>query len=108
MYVVPTPFALASNAAHFFTLILPTSSPSDDSFEAIGELTRTEAAEVVVGYRFDLRTNELMPEKISNPNAGREHRFRAWRLKGESRPRRVEINHVTSERGLAEGERDEE
>lgn len=108
MYVVPTPFALASNLAHFFTLILPASSAPDDGFELIGELVRTEAAEVVVGYRFDLRTNELMPEKIPNPNAGREHRFRAWRLEGEKGARQVELNRVAPEPGLAEVERDEE
>ena len=31
---------------------------------------------------FDLKTNELRPAKVANPGAGREHRFRAWRLKG--------------------------
>ena len=101
-------FALGSNLVHFFTLILPTSSTPDDGFESIGELTRAEAEVVVVGYRFDLRTNELLPEKIPNPNAGREDRFHAWRLKGENGPRQVGFNRVTPEIGLAEVERDEE
>ena len=48
----------------------------------VGELRRREAAELIVGYSFDLQTNELLPKKVPNPGAGREHVFRAWRLKG--------------------------
>ena len=48
----------------------------------MGELRRREAAELIVGYSFDLQTNELIPKKVPNPGAGREHVFRAWRLKG--------------------------
>jgi hypothetical protein len=107
MYVVPTPFALASNLAHFFTLITPGNLNAPDGFEAIGELVRTEAAELVVGYNFDLRTNELLPEKIPNPNAGREHRFRAWRIANEEGAREVTLNVVMPDI-LAEAEIDDE
>jgi hypothetical protein len=43
---------------------------------------RKEANELTVGYSFDLRTNAIVPEKVANPGAGREHSFRAWRLAG--------------------------
>lgn len=91
MYVVPTPFALASNLAHFFTLIMPAGDTPGSDFEMIGELVRVETANLVVAYRFDLRTNDLTPDMIPNPDAGREHRFRAWRLKGEAGQRHVEM-----------------
>lgn len=91
MYVVPTPFALAANLAHYFTLILPGEVTPADGYEPIGELVRIEAAELVIAYKFDLRTNELVPERVPNPDAGRPHTFRAWRLAGEAGERRVEM-----------------
>jgi hypothetical protein len=91
MYVVPTPFAIARNLAHFFTLIMPAEENPGDDFEMIGELVRVEAANIVVAYRFDLRTNDLTPDTIPNPFAGRAHSFRAWRAKGEAGDRRVEL-----------------
>jgi hypothetical protein len=57
----------------------------------IGDLVRVETSNLVVAYRFDLRTNDLAPDTIPNPHAGREHRFRAWRPKGEAGARRVEM-----------------
>lgn len=91
MYVVPTPFALARNLAHFYTLIMPATETPGDDFEMIGELVRVETAHLVVAYRFDLRTNDLTPDTIPNPHAGREHHFRAWRPRGEAGDRRVEM-----------------
>jgi len=37
---------------------------------------------MVIGYTYDLRTNELTADLASNPSAGKEHRFGAYRLKG--------------------------
>lgn len=91
MYVVPTPFAIVRNLAHFFTLIMPAQDNPGPGFEMIGELVRVETANLVVAYRFDLRTNDLSPDTIPNPNAGREHGFRAWRVVGEAGDRRVEL-----------------
>jgi hypothetical protein len=91
MYVVPTPFALVTNVAHHFTWILPSENDPTEGFETIGSLVRTEAAQLVVSYKFDLRTSELIPRLIPNPSAGREHSFRAWRLTGEPGTRQVEI-----------------
>lgn len=95
MYVAPTPFALAAGTAHHQTLIMPASmTPPGRDFEPVGELVRKEVDEIVCAYAFDLRTNQLMTQTIPNPNAGREHRFIAYRLSGEPtspvslRPRR--------------------
>lgn len=80
MYVVPTPFHLVNGAANRRTLILPEGHEPGEDFVKVGGLVRHEAAAVVVGYTFNLQTNELTPETIPNPHAGREHRFCAWRL----------------------------
>jgi len=82
MYVVPTPFRLVEGVAHHETLILPADAPPEGDLVEVGELRRREAAELIVGYSFDLQVNELVPKKVPNPGAGREHVFRAWRLRG--------------------------
>lgn len=84
MYVAPTPFALTEGTTGLRTLILPEGFGTDERFQVVGELTRVEAAELVVSYNFDLRTNELQAGRIPNPRAGTEHRFVAYRLNGES------------------------
>lgn len=48
----------------------------------MGQFSRTEADELIVGYSFGLQTNDLTPTMVPNPGAGREHQFNAWRLKG--------------------------
>lgn len=83
MYVVPTPFHIAEGTAHQRTMILPAEVDPGADFVHVGDLTRVESADLVVGYSFDLRTNELVPRKVPNPSAGREHGFRAWRLRGD-------------------------
>jgi hypothetical protein len=82
MYVVPTPFHLVEGVAHRQTLVLPVEMEPADDFLYVGELRRREAAELILGYSFDLQTNELHPQRVPNPGAGREHVFRAWRLTG--------------------------
>jgi hypothetical protein len=82
MYVVPTPFKIAEGTAHHQTLILPADIDAGPDFLEVGELIRIEAAELIVGSAFDLRTNEMQPEKMQNPRAGTKHTFHAWRLKG--------------------------
>lgn len=82
MYVVPTPFRLTNGLAHQHTLILPSSINVGTDFFEVGELARTEATELTVGYSFDLQTNELLARRVPNPDAGAEHTFRAWRLNG--------------------------
>ena len=84
MYVVPTPFHLVEGAAHNQTLILPDDVQPGNEFISVGMLKRREAAEMVVGYAFNLKTNNLSPQKIANPFSGKEHVFQAWRLKGSA------------------------
>ncbi len=82
MYVVPTPFYIAEGVAHNQTLILPGNISPGDDFSKVGELYRRETDELVVGYSFDLKNNEISLQKAPNPFKGTEHRFSAWRLKG--------------------------
>lgn len=84
MYVVPTPFRLADGLAHHQTLILPDDVEPGEHFASVGDLKRLEAAEMVIGYSFNLQTNKLAPRKVPNPGAGTEHGFRAWRLRGSA------------------------
>jgi hypothetical protein len=83
MYVAPTPFALADGTAHHCTLIMPADQEPSSGLVKVGEVVRREVNEVVVAYAFDLLTNELTTERMPNPNAGREHRFAAYRVKGD-------------------------
>jgi hypothetical protein len=82
MYVVPTPFRIVDGVAHQQTLILPSEVDPGRGFVSVGELCRRETDHLIVGYSFDLKTNEIVPKTIPNPGAGTEHCFRAWRLKG--------------------------
>ncbi len=84
MYVAPTPFALTEGTTGLMTLILPQSMEPDSRFQVVGQLSRVESATLVVGYAFDLRTNELKAERVPNTNAGTEHRFVAYRLSSQS------------------------
>lgn len=81
MYVAPTPFALTNGAAGFATLILPAGIKVDSRLQEVGKLTRQEADEMIVAYNFDLKTNVLEATKVPNPNKGKKHHFRAYRLK---------------------------
>ena len=83
MYVVPTPFHLADGVSHARTLILPATVDAGSPLVEVGSLARIECPELVVGYSFDLTNNDIGPRKIANPDAGREHSFRAWRLQGD-------------------------
>ncbi len=96
MYVVPTPFHLVEGVAHRQTLILPTDATPGAEFFEVGDLRRREAAELIVGYSFDLQTNELIPKKLPNPGAGTEHGFRAWRLNGSAADR-VAMRNIQDE-----------
>ena len=84
MYVAPTPFALTEGTTGLMTLIVPADYQAPDTFQNVGNLTRVEAADLVVGYAFDLRTNELKAERIKNPTAGTEHNFIAYRLTSQA------------------------
>jgi hypothetical protein len=85
MYVAPTPFALAEGTAHNSTLIVPAATEVPEGFIQAGILSRKEAEELVVAYSFDLRTNEIAMTRVRNPNAGRCHHFKAYRLAEDRR-----------------------
>ena len=84
MYVAPTPFALTEGTTGLMTLILPDGMKTDPRYQEVGQLKRIESDSLVVGYTFDLRTNELKAERIPNPSSGTEHRFIAYRLKNQA------------------------
>ena len=73
----------------------------------MGDIVRLEAAQLIVGYRFDLRTNSLTAETVPNPGANREHAFRAWRLAGES-DERVRVRTKVSKEAKVEVVPDED
>ncbi len=91
MYVAPTPFALTEGTTGLMTLILPAGFANDSRVQEVGSLTRVEASNLVVGYSFDLRSNELRPVTVPNPSAGAEHKFVAYRLRDQSN-REVAMN----------------
>lgn len=95
MYVAPTPFALTEGTTGMMTLILPETMGNDPRFQEVGKLTRVEAETLVIGYTFDLRTNELKAERIPNPRAGTQHRFVAYRLSGQSNKSVSMLGHPT-------------
>lgn len=84
MYVAPTPFALTEGTTGMMTLIIPENIPPDSRFQEVGKLTRIESENLIVGYTFDLRTNNLKAEKVPNLRGGTEHRFIAYRLKSQA------------------------
>jgi hypothetical protein len=86
MYVAPTPFALTDGTTARITLLLPREMQGDSRLEAVGELVRVECERLVVGYKFDLRANELTPEYVENPGAGTPHHFVAYRVRGSTGP----------------------
>lgn len=84
MYVAPTPFALTEGTTGLMTLIVPDGMATDTRFQRVGSLNRVESDTLVVGYTFDLRTNELKSESIPNPTAGAKHKFVAYRLTSQT------------------------
>ena len=84
MYVAPTPFALTEGTTGLMTLIIPDDMDPDPRYQEVGRLVRIEADTLVVGYTFDLRTNELKAETVPNPTKGTEHKFIAYRLSSQT------------------------
>jgi len=84
MYVAPTPFALTEGTVGLATLIVPEHYVPDDRFINVGAMVRTECRSMVKEYSFDLSTNKITTGRSVNRHSGREHRFVAYRLKGQS------------------------
>lgn len=84
MYVAPTPFGLLEGAAHHRTLIVRRDVQLEDEYVQVGEIVRRETDRLLVAYNFDLRDNSISTQWVDKPTSGREHRFRAYRLNGDS------------------------
>ena len=84
MYVAPTPFGLLDGVAHQRTLIVPSDKRLGHQYTQVGEIVRREADRMLVAYSFDLRDNSISAHWVDNPARGREHRFLAYRVSGDS------------------------
>lgn len=104
MYVAPTPFALTEGTTGLMTLILPDSYSADKRFQEVGNLVRKETKETVASYNFDLQSNEISTKLIQNSTAGTEHRFKAYRLKSQSKK---SVSMVSKKQVLIEMEKSE-
>ncbi|MFQ6092108.1 MAG: hypothetical protein ACE5OR_05415, partial [bacterium] len=63
------------------------------TLKEVGNVVRVEAANLVIGYEFDLRTNNITAKTIPNPAAGKEHLFVAYRIRSDSDK---EVNLITN------------
>ncbi len=84
MYVAPTPFAIAHGFTGTRTLVAPSSWEAPGGLKAVGNLVRVEARQLLVGYEFDLRTNEIVAKTVHNPSAGEKHTFTVYRTVSDS------------------------
>ena len=84
MYVAPTPFAIADGFTGSSTLVVPETLTAPGGFNKVGSLVRKEATELVVSYQFNLENNEISATKVPNPDAGKEHKFSAFRIDADS------------------------
>lgn len=84
MYVAPTPFSIVDGLTGTKTLLLPSSWSAPNNLKTVGELVRVESEELVIGYEFDFKLNEIHPKKIPNPSKGKKHTFIAYRVNTDS------------------------
>lgn len=98
MYVVPTPYFLVDNTAGKFTLILPDSfSGVSDQLVHVGDLERKEVSKEVVGYHFDLQTNEISTTLANYEGTGQVRTFRAYRSRESNREPQVHMSTKAKE-----------
>lgn len=83
MYVAPTPFGLLEGVAHHRTLIVRQDMQLEDKYVQVGEIIRRETNRLLIAYSFDLKKNSISAKWVDNPTSGREHYFRAYRLRGD-------------------------
>ena len=84
MYVAPTPFAIVDGLTGTRTLLVPSTWNAPEGFKKVGDVARTEADNLVVGYEFDLKTNTISAKTVSNPASGKKHCFVAYRVELDS------------------------
>ena len=95
MYVAPTPYAIADGLTGTRTILVPKSWKAPKTLKTVGEVVRIESSDLVVGYEFDLKTNEILPRTIHNPSAGKEHTFVAYRTRTDSDKPVVDLTIVS-------------
>jgi hypothetical protein len=103
MYVVRTPYGLATGLFRNVTLIAEEEVASGDLVK-VGTLVRKEVDKLLAGYEFSLKTNELKTSFIPNPNAGKEHKFFAYRCKGATSETGTDVNMKAADQSTEEGE----
>lgn len=79
MCVAPTLVALTEGTTGLMTLIFRRTSGAMTATKLLATSPASKRTRVV-GYNFDLRTNELKAEREPNPKKGTQHRFVAYRL----------------------------
>lgn len=85
MYVAPTPYSLLEGVVGRRTLVVPKGQGVSNEYLChVGDLARTEVEEMLVGYSFDLETNELTGHWSPNPYAGYRHEFATYRISADS------------------------
>ena len=84
MYVAPTPYAIADGLTGTRTLLVPSAWVAPRGLKAVGKVVRVESEKLVIGYGFDLVSNEIFANSIPNPSAGKAHSFVAYRTNSDS------------------------
>lgn len=108
MYVVPTPFFLATGTTGLSTLIVPADQRMfDERLVQVGELNRVEVDQVVSAYEFNLETNEMVLHYSDNPHAGKRHTFIAYRVKGRGDDKEVAMNNSIVPQSLEDDDGDD-
>ncbi len=86
MYIAPTPYALTNGTEHQVTLIAQDTFGGDKALKDSGAFTRIETEKLIRGYNFDMLTHNLTPSFIKNPNAGKKHPFKVFRVNTSTGP----------------------
>ncbi len=103
MYVVKTPYGLASGLFRNITLVVEEEVQCSELVK-VGTLVRKEVDKLLAGYEFNLKTNELKTSFVANPNAGKEHTFYAYRCKGAASEGGANVTMKSVEQKAEEGE----
>ena len=92
---------LVSNNIQALAGRLPFARSALECVRVLAPLSRGDhasARRTTVARTFDLRANSLMPDLVDNPDAGKEHHFRAYRLK-KSPDEAVKMRKLAQEKG---------
>ena len=69
------------------------------------EAIRIKLSQIIRDQMFELQWNGIKTETVDNPNAGFEHRFKAYRLNGQSnKVVSMKNSYIINEQSLSEDE----